>query len=135
MTATSTPRLRANVGSDPETVVEAAVTALQQIDAVLMPIIGKRAIDALLQRSLVQTSATHPWLDQVWQNDVSATPYARIQAAMARQSSAEAAAASAALLQMFIALLTSQIGQRLTERLLRPVEGAALRIPRIEERN
>jgi hypothetical protein len=53
-----------------------------------------------------------------------ADDFAGLRAALATQSSAEAADANAAVLQTFHDLLTSLIGASLTERLLRPVWGS-----------
>jgi hypothetical protein len=136
----NTPQLRATTGStmqsegrtitaalarlaatdvDPARIADQAMATWLHIDVALCPIIGKGGVAALHKRSLYLTRAAHPWLVTVQ----TATPvdFTGLQAALALQSSTEAAAAHGALLQTFHDLLTSLVGASLTERLLRPV--------------
>ncbi len=99
-------------------IADAMVATWYEIDAALTPIIGSKAVVALYKRSLYLTGRTHPWLAGTHEG-AQALDLAALKPVVARQSSAEAALGSRALLQTFIQLLGSLIGPSLTERLLR----------------
>jgi hypothetical protein len=92
-----------------------------ELDAALSPIIGRRGVDALGQRSLKLASAEHPWLAAG--QPVGSAPFDPLPPAalMAQHSPAQAQAAGDAFLQTFHGLLTSLVGVSLTDRLLHPV--------------
>lgn len=102
-------------------VAETMVSAWQDIDAVLSPIIGQRGVAMLYKRTLHITGRAHPWLKDMDEDSQAAMDLAALEAFFVQQSSAEAAAAGGVLLQTFHGLLSSLIGPSLTERLLRPV--------------
>jgi hypothetical protein len=99
-------------------IADAMAATWYEIDVALAPIIGSKAVVALYKRSLYLTGRTHPWLAGTHQ-DADALDLAALKPVIARQSSAEAALGSRALLQTFNQLLGSLIGPSLTERLLR----------------
>ena len=107
-------------GMGPADIADHAMVTWRQIDTALSPIIGNGGVGALYKRSLFLARTRHAWLTTV-QTSAPADDFAGLRAALALQSSSEAAAANAALLQTFHDLLTSLIGASLTERLLRPV--------------
>lgn len=101
-------------------VADTAQQTWHAIHAALSPVIGARGVQALYRRTVYLTRNAHPWLDGGREATESAD-FARLQAALAQQTSAVAAAGHSALLRQFLELLTSLIGESLTERLLRSV--------------
>lgn len=102
-------------------VAETMVSAWQDINAVLSPIIGQRGVAMLYKRSLHITGRANPWLAGLYAGSEATMDLAALEAVFAQQSSAHAAAAGGISLQTFHELLSSLIGVSLTERLLRPV--------------
>lgn len=92
-----------------------------EIDDALHPIIGRRGMAALYNRSLSLTAAAHPWLAAGYEGTLSAVDTAALKSALASQTAAEARAGGSALFQSFHGLLTSLVGASLTDRLLHPV--------------
>lgn len=108
-------------GASPESVVEAIVTAWREIDAALSSVIGRQGVAALYARCLHIAAPTHPWLAPAQPGMADALDLAALRSALSSQSSADAAAGGAAILQEFDQLLASMIGHSLTGQLLRPV--------------
>jgi hypothetical protein len=114
-------------------IADTAVAIWLRIDAALAPIIGHGGVAALYERSLYLTGVDHPWLLAAHQRAPAAGPFVEaLRAALAQQTRADAAVGIGALLQTFLALLTSLIGGELTERLLQsvwhhPTSGPAVR--------
>ena len=100
-------------------IADAMVATWHEIDTALAPIIGSKAVAALYKRSLHLTARTHPWLAAAHEGGQAAIDLAGLKSVVARQSDADAAHGSSALLQTFNQLLGSLIGPSLTERLLR----------------
>jgi len=100
-------------------IADVMVATWHDIDAALVPIIGSKALAALYKRSLYLAARTHPWLAGAHEGAQAAIDLAAMKSVVARQSNAEAALGSSALLQTFNRLLSSLIGPSLTERLLR----------------
>ncbi len=92
-----------------------------EIDEALHPIIGRRGMAALYNRSLSLAVADHPWLAAGYQGALSAIDTAALKSALAGQTAAEATAGGSALFQSFHGLLASLVGSSLTDRLLHPV--------------
>jgi hypothetical protein len=107
--------------ADSAQIVSSTVTTWQKIDAALCPIIGRGGVAALYKRSLYLTAPRYRWLGNANAGTRTTIDLTALQALLEQQSSADAAAASNALLQTFHTLLASLIGPALTERLLRPV--------------
>uniref|UniRef100_E6PSR3 Uncharacterized protein n=1 Tax=mine drainage metagenome TaxID=410659 RepID=E6PSR3_9ZZZZ len=105
------------------------ISLWEQIDAALSPIIGRRGVSALFQRSLRLASEDHPWLSMAHHDVVSAMDLGILKAAIAQQSRADASAGATTHLHTFYALLSSLIGATLTGRLLESVRTNFLSAP------
>lgn len=119
-------------GEDAASIAEAATRAWQQAEDVLTPLIGKRGVAALYQRSIHITTSIYPWLAACYQGVQHEMQLDLLKQTLAQYSSADAAIASAELFNTFHDLLASLIGQSLTARLLQSVwitssSGAAAR--------
>jgi hypothetical protein len=106
-------------GAEPARIAAVSVSAWQDIEGSLAPIIGLRGVAALYKRSLYLARGEFPWLAAVYEGALGPSEFSSLAAVLSRQSSAEAIAGSAALLTTFNNLLTSLIGRSLSERLLR----------------
>jgi hypothetical protein len=93
----------------------------QGLDAALSPVVGRRGVDALGQRSLHLVSQRHPWLAAVQSRGTAVFDQKLLWPLLAQRSSEEAAAAGNGFLTTFHGLLSGLIGPSLTERLLRDV--------------
>ncbi|WP_157615170.1 hypothetical protein [Rhizobacter sp. Root404] len=107
-------------GASSEDVAALVATAFRGFDSELAPILGRRRTSALYRRSLHLCRPGNPWLPTLEDNgsDIDA---AALASTLSKRTSAEAALAGTQLLESFQALLTTLIGETLTERLLRPV--------------
>jgi hypothetical protein len=101
-----------------EQIAEEAVALWHEIDRALSPIIGKGGVAALYRRSLHVSGAVHPWLASSHEGAPMALDPAPLKLLLAKQSNADAASGSRAVLQAFHALLSTLIGAVLTEQLL-----------------
>lgn len=114
----------AGVVPDASAVAEATLSTWRQVAARLAPVIGARGVDALFNRSLHLTSSAFPWLkisgDHGGGGD-GAPLLASLQSLLAGRETDDAAEACHSLLVTFVVLLTTLIGESLTERLLGPV--------------
>jgi hypothetical protein len=108
-------------GAHAALLADATVATWLAIEAALSPIIGLRGVAALYKRSLYLARSDFPWLGAVYEGALGQSEFASLQGALSRQSDADAGAASIALLQTFNNLLTSLIGESLSDRLLRSV--------------
>lgn len=106
---------------DARAAAEATLGTWRRMAAQLVPVIGERGVEVLLTRALHLTSAAFPWLASAGERGEMAATLASIRAALERQDDAVAAEASCALLVTFTEVLTTLIGEPLTERLLGPV--------------
>lgn len=109
--------------SSAEQIAAACGVLWLELFAVLAPIIGPRGVTALGQRSLHLASVAHPWLAARQPGGPAMLDAASLESVLAQRSSDEAADAGHAFLQNFHELLSSLIGDSLTERLLRSVWG------------
>ena len=105
-------------GADTRLVADSALSTWQQIEDALSPIVGQHGVAALLKRSLQLTAATHPWLPH---SAAAGEHLKALHATLLQQSTSDARAAQAALLQNFHDVLSRLIGASLTDRLLQPV--------------
>jgi hypothetical protein len=108
-------------GADAATLAGEATTNWRAIEAALTPILGSGGFSALFLRSVHDTRRQFPWL--TWQRE-SPDGLVLLHATLASREPAETLAVITVLLQCFCGLLTSLIGDALTERLLRTVEPA-----------
>jgi hypothetical protein len=113
--------LRAGDAPDASAVAEAALGTWRIVAIRLAPVIGKQGVDVLFNRSLQLTSATFPWLSIARDHEDNAAVLATLKARFAGSEKDAAAEASYTLLVTFTELLTTLIGESLTERLLGPV--------------
>ena len=103
---------------------QAIITAWHAIDDALTPVIGARGLVALYLRSLHLTAADPGLATADGRGKMAlnlATTPAQLQALIARQSPADAAAIGNTFLQVFYGLLSSLVGPSLTDRLLRAI--------------
>ncbi|MEO8411237.1 MAG: hypothetical protein ABI478_11770 [Propionivibrio sp.] len=112
---------RAGVGADSPAIAEAALGAWGQIADALVPVIGTRGVDALFSRSLHVTARVFPWLAIETGEAGGSVLLGIIKARLAANEPLEAAATNQALLVNFTALLSSLIGESLSESLLEAV--------------
>lgn len=108
-------------GADASRVAKMAVSIWKDVRTALSPIIGEGGVTALFKRGIHMTRDAHPFLATVLEDNAQPDELVAMQAVLAQQTSAIAAAANMAVLQNFQDLLISLIGLSLTERLLRPV--------------
>lgn len=112
--------------ADAREIAEKAVATWRAVEAALSPIIGQRAVAALFKRSLALIRGDYPWLSPR-EGDPQADGFTSLGTILSRQSDATAMAAHRMLLQTFLDLLASLLGESLTERLLKPVWDASSR--------
>jgi hypothetical protein len=110
-------------------VADAVLAVWLEADSALHPIIGRRGVAALYNRSLRLSEAGHPWLSEGHLVNLSALDTSALKAALSRHLPHEAALAGAAHLQTFQSLLASLVGSLLTERLLGSSWASAPRDP------
>ena len=110
---------RAGSGAGSAHVTDAIVDTCRGIDAALTPVIGTRGVAALWQRSLHASARSHAWLARAAEGSQTGIDLAPLRSVFEQQSDAHAAAAGGELLQTFYELMTSLVGESLTERLLR----------------
>lgn len=124
-----------SAGASSQEVATVVAEAFQRIGQALVPIIGQGGLAALYKRTLHLSRPMCPWLPVVPQGAPSTMDLAALTTGLATQTAANAAAAGTELLQVFHTLLTSLIGESLTERLLRPVGATFLSGPSARETN
>ena len=101
-------------------IADAALLTWNAVHAALSPVVGARGVQALYRRSLYLTRNDHScFVDGLEAGEPG--DFTNLRAALARQTSAVAAAGHAALLHNFLGLLSSLIGESLSARLLRSV--------------
>lgn len=111
-------------GGDPaaSVVAEAITSTAHQVADLLTPVIGARGVAVIFRRSLYLTSKAFPWLTLGEEPQGSfADLLASLEARLAGRAADDAAEAGYTLLATFIELLTTLIGESLTELLLNPV--------------
>ena len=104
--------------ADASRIARGAIATLHAIDAGLAPIISQRGVAALYQRSLFLIRPGFPWLVAVYEGALVPGDFSSLQAALAEQSAEDAMLGTTALLNTFHDLLSSLIGESLTDRLL-----------------
>jgi hypothetical protein len=110
-------------GGEPATAMQVArsvASTLDEIEHALSPILGQKGVLALRKRSVHLAGKLHPWLITAREDKPLDDP-AILEATLSAQTSSDAAAGGAAILQSFYELLASLVGTSLTERLLRTV--------------
>jgi len=113
--------LRAGGGdSDPKSIAKAAISTWRDASTRLSPVVGGQGIDVLLRRSLHVAGKTHPLL-AAEAHESRNTLLASLEMRLASSEMSLAVEASNALLLTFTELLSSLIGESLSERLLAPI--------------
>ena len=107
----------------------AAASTWQAIDAALSPVVGRRGVVMLYQRSVHRAGATVQSLMVARDDAMQPGDFGPLRALLAALPLTEATAANDTLLQTFYDLLSSLIGPSLTERLLRSVSATLKRDP------
>ena len=110
-------------GDDPDAgvVAAAAIAVWRQMADRLTLVIGAQGVDVLFRRALLLTRRVFGWLAAVKNDEDADALQESLRRCLASQEVAVAMEASAALLNNFINLLASLIGEALTARLLEPV--------------
>ena len=104
--------------------IAAALDSLwREVDRVLSPIVGRRGVSALFERSLQVAHRTDPRLVALLDDGELPLDPTAFASLIASQTDADAARWGEAFLQAFHALLISLIGPSLTERLLHTAWG------------
>ncbi len=108
-------------GTDASRIASGTIATLHAMDAALAPIISQRGVAALYQRSLFLIRPDFPWLVAVYEGALVPGDFSTLQSALAEQSAEDAMLGTTALLNTFHDLLSTLIGESLTERLLGPI--------------
>lgn len=112
--------------ADASAIAEATLSIWHQVSARLLPVIGARGVDVLLNRSLYLTGTVSPLLAKSVDQGDRVTVLANIKTRLAASQTNTAAEASYTLFTTFSELLISMIGESLTERLLDAVWSSPL---------
>lgn len=102
-------------------VADAIVRTLQDINAVLIPVVGPKGVAALYRRSLYVCTSLHPCLANTYESLVVAMDLVELKSLLVQQNQADAIFFGEELLKAFYELLATLIGPSLTARLLRVV--------------
>jgi hypothetical protein len=94
------------------------LSRLEQIQAVVAPIIGQKGLVALYERSRHLSSRFHPWLADPQGRSASGMDLDALRLLVARQNESEAAAGARLLLKSFHDLLADLVGAFLTRALI-----------------
>jgi len=108
-------------GADAAQIADAAATIWGAVHGALTPVIGPRGSAALYHRALHDARVGCPWLAGAYDTVAEPGDFARLRAVLAQQAPAAAAAAHDGMLQAFLDLLATLIGDPLTDRLLQGV--------------
>lgn len=112
---------RAGNGPDANAIAEATIEIWHQVADQLIPVIGAGGFDVLFNRSLHLTCTAFPWLTILGDKRDRTALLANIKARLAGGETNHAIEASYTLLVTFTELLSTLIGESLTQRLLNPV--------------
>ena len=115
---------RAAAGGDAGSIASSVVSTWRDIDAALVPIIGNRGVAALFHRTLHLIRHDHAWLAAAHVSMADSMDFKALHSTLSQRTGADIVTANGALLQNFLELLGSLIGESLSERLLRPVVDA-----------
>jgi hypothetical protein len=115
--------LMGRAGNAPDASVVAKVTLdiWHQMAVGLAPVIGTRGVNVLFSRSLHLTGKAFPSLVIAGDHGDNAAMLGSLKSRLAGGKTKDAMEASCALMVTFTDLLSTMIGQSLTEKLLRPV--------------
>lgn len=109
---------RAGGAPDVHALAEATISTWRQVDSLLAPVIGTHGVDVIFRRALYLTSKTFPWLAFSEECRDSSVLLASLKAHLENQCAVDVAEAGCTLLACFTELLTTLIGEALTERVM-----------------
>ena len=116
-TAALTQRVAEDASS--RQIADAVGAMWADIESALWPVLGRRGVAALFKRTLHLSATRYPWLAGLKPGGAgSAADLGELTQLLAEQSPAAATEAGCAVFENFRALLTTLIGERLSERLL-----------------
>ncbi|MEO5660349.1 MAG: hypothetical protein ABIQ90_11240 [Polaromonas sp.] len=121
-------------GAEASRLASEIISTWLHIDAALAPVIGKRGVAALYERSLHMARAGHPWLGTADGNPETMIDLIALKSVLMQQNGAGAAAGGGAHFQAFYDVLGSLIGLSLTEKLLRSIWEQSFNGPVTEEK-
>ena len=122
-------------GADVARLASAIVSTWTKIESALAPVIGKRGLAALYERSLHMARTGHPWLAPAHEGVETMMDLTALKTVLTGQDSASAAAGGGAHLQAFYEVLGSLISPSLTHRLLGSIWEHALNESTTEEKS
>lgn len=96
-----------------------AVAIWQAIARKFAPLLGPASTRLLLERSLGAIRSSYPWLPPATLEGVAEPPFLALKTSLDGRERGEAVAATRALLDSYIELVTKLIGPRLAEQFLR----------------
>lgn len=104
------------------------------IESALQPVLGQRGVAALFKRTLHLTATRHPWLAALKAGSAdSAVDMVELTEFLAQQSPNVVIEAGCALFAIFRDLLTTLIGDRLSDRLLQAAWSTSSRAPSAQD--
>lgn len=109
----------AGMNADGGTAAADAIAILQRVTRKFSPLLGPSSTSVLLERSLHANHASYPWLPPPDQAGAAEPPFRALQASLERREQRDVLAATRALMDSYIDLVTTLIGSRLTEQFLR----------------
>ena len=112
---------RVQHGADACQIADVVGLMWQLTEAILNPMIGRKSVASLFQRSLFLTGQMHPWLADAYGGVQSPSDFSALKSVVMKQNAADAAAGGGAFLHTFYETLVSLIGSAVTEQLLRSV--------------
>lgn len=102
---------------------DAAIEAWRQLEATLVPLIGRRGFVALYERCIALQSKQDPWLRHAHDSAQAWDDFHALQRTLGSRPGAQAALAQRQLLRVFREVLTSLLGAPLVAKVLGPIEG------------
>ncbi len=107
----------------PEAIVDVTMQLWERLASELILLIGEGGFQSLYSRSLHLAGETYPWMLIRHPSQATDSRFAGLKMSLEEQGAAEAGEASIALLDTFIDILISLIGELLTTSILRSAWG------------
>lgn len=112
--------VRAGGVNDASALAQATIDSWRDLISQLAPVIGTGGVKALFGRAVLQASANYPWLAIPVEEGPEAALLITLESRFAGEERATAEKAIATVLLNFVELLSTLIGESLTDRLLGP---------------
>lgn len=106
-------------GANAGQIADLIVSMWQLTEIILDPMIGRKSVASLFQRSLFLTGQVYPWLASAYGGMQSPADFSVLKSLVKEQEDADAAAGGGAFLHTFYETLNGLIGSAVTEQLLR----------------